>query len=115
VRAETHELIGIAAARAYLDHEQRLRDVRRNVTTPVPAASSAVASPVLTCICRFLALLQHCKIAGGIPVSEEEQSCTGHHAQSAVYVKFLHASKSCEHLSTRRSNRRRRELAQDLD
>ena len=27
-KAETHELFGTAAARAYLDHERRLRDAR---------------------------------------------------------------------------------------
>jgi len=42
-KAETHELFGTAAARAYLDHERRLRDVRRNVTTAVPAASPAAS------------------------------------------------------------------------
>jgi hypothetical protein len=31
--AETHERIGIAVARAYLDEERRLKDVQRNVTT----------------------------------------------------------------------------------
>jgi hypothetical protein len=40
---ETHELFGSAAAKAYLDDERRLRDVRRSVTTAVPAASSAAA------------------------------------------------------------------------
>ena len=39
--AETHELIGIAAPRAYLDHERRLRDAPHKVTTPVAAASLA--------------------------------------------------------------------------
>jgi hypothetical protein len=55
--AETHELSGIATAKAYLDHERRLRDVRNNVTTVVPAASSAACFSLLQCICRFLALL----------------------------------------------------------
>jgi hypothetical protein len=39
--AETHELFGTAAARAYVDHERRLRDVYRSAAAAVPAASSA--------------------------------------------------------------------------
>jgi hypothetical protein len=41
--AETHELFGTAAAKAYLDHARRLRYVRRNVITAMPAASSAAS------------------------------------------------------------------------
>jgi hypothetical protein len=37
--AETYELFGTTAAKAYVDDERRLRDVRRGVSAAVPAAS----------------------------------------------------------------------------
>jgi hypothetical protein len=42
--AETHELFGTAAAKAYVERERRLRDVlHNNVTAAVPAASSVTS------------------------------------------------------------------------
>jgi hypothetical protein len=54
-KAETHERIGIAVANAYLDEERRLKDVRRNVTTPYPLRHQLLHASLLHCISRFLA------------------------------------------------------------
>ena len=48
------------------------------------AMADGVRVQFAACICLFLALVRHNKIAGGLPLLMEKRSCSGHHYNDGI-------------------------------